>query len=386
MRELSVSTHGGRLSIQWPWKVKGNFFLLAFSIVWNVITLFVVAGIFLSEGFSLLAILPLSFHLLIGLFMLYFSITRYVNKTEVSVDHQSLTVDLGPLPWFGKKNIKSSELEQLFVIKDGSESAGSVKTDLYAVRAKLKNGKQLTIVSGLRSQERGLEIERLIEDYLKIKDEPVSSGFERLEEKFKQYFPNTTLPPLPGPINDKSGRASSTDFNTANPSSSFGGPTPPPRVVPTDLLDPLANGKGATMTLRHLNYEIAAVTQFDWNNNTTDRSGELRGGAQQTGFYSEDRGTRDRYFFEERPLAPKEFLRIGLGNPNNMPHTFTNGDEKYHQREVVDGYAYHEGSDSYAVRQWLYFTTASHTRFRVLECNGEMTVYIQEPVALKELA
>ena len=400
MRKLTITDHSGNLTLEWPWKAKGNMFLMGFSIFWNAIVLFIVGGLLIQDGFNIITLLPVSIHLIIGVALFYSALARQMNRTTLTVNKQQLSVDIGPLPWFGKKQIKSGDLEQLYVIEAGSETTGNRKTILYSIHAILKNKKKITLVRGIRDRERGLEIEKLIEEHLGIQDVPVESGYNELEEKFKKYFPNKPVPPLPGPINDKHNRAekeeahrrvtgfpSATDFPSANgtPAPS-GGPAPPPREVPIDLTDPLANGTGAVMSLRSLNYELNNVTQFDWENDTIDRSGELSGTTEETGFYSEDRGTRTRYYFEERDLSPKEFLRIGLGNIDNMPQQFTNGDEKYHLRETVSGYAYPAGRDGYPVRQWLYFTTSSHTRFRVLENGGHVKVYIQEPVALKELA
>ncbi|MFT6001161.1 MAG: hypothetical protein ACI81P_003630 [Neolewinella sp.] len=81
------------------------------------------------------------FHLLAGIFITWYAITRFLNRTKITVDRDKMQIDHGPIPWpFAKENrIPARSLVQLYVIK------GTVKVNdqpTYSLKAKLDTGER----------------------------------------------------------------------------------------------------------------------------------------------------------------------------------------------------------------------------------------------------
>lgn len=374
MPKLNIENRSGELEISWKWKNKTTWFFVFFTTFWNAIV-FVFVGTILSDGGGLLGFLPISLHAAIGLFLIYMTVARFLNQTTITVNRRHVKIAQGPVPWFGDKVVDSHELEQLYIAKSGSESSSSQTIELFALRAKVKKGKDITLVNSIQGKEKALEIEKSMEDHLGIIDEPVLHPANPLEKLVKKHFPGVELPTTV--VNDG---------KEPNPNGNDESDIPPARTFLNDLSDPVSIGIGMELDLGNAPVKLVAMTQLDWDNGTTDRSGIVEGGEEDAHVYSEDNGARGRQYFEERALSPKEFLRLGLGNPDQLPSSFANGDEKFYQREALNGYAYPENGKANTVQQWIYFTTSSQVRFRVIYEGGELAVFIQEPIALKALA
>lgn len=368
-KKLQIQQTSGQLTIQWRWYQPMAFFLLFFSLFWNSITL-VIAGLMLAEGDFLW---PLSIHLLAGLSIGYYTLLLFVNKTSITIDQHELRVAHGPFPWWGNKQIPSRELEQLYVIQSGHQKSSSKVTLLYDLRAKLKSGKDNSLVSGLTSEQQALEIEHLLEKHLHIRDEAVKAPVSDLEAAIKARFPNLNLP-MPQPINTgkQNSPVSSEAFNA-----------PPPRPLTEKNQDLLRKGRGTELLLGREKLLLTDFTQLDWSNGSTDRQAFLRdSNGQLRTIYAEDRGSRGLQYLEERALKAAEISALGLSEAAELPSSFLNGKDKYYQREAIQGHAYPDNGRPQALQQWLYFTTANPSRFRLVQhSNGQIEVYIQEPIA-----
>ncbi len=370
--KINIQQLGGRLSISWRWHSSIDYFLLFFSVLWN-------GGV----GFAAIAMLAngelpwmLSIHLATGFFVAYFTAARFLNTTEISVDHRQLEVAHGPIPWFGNKILPSNTLQQLFVVQEGHEKAGNKTTLLYSVKANRKNDKPITIVSSIRSQEVALDIERQIEQYLKIPDEAVTAPTNPLEKMLREKFPQLELPDT-GPINEGK------EVYTGSSSTVI----PAPRRLDTQQ-ELLSRGRGTSLRLDEEELQLLDFTQLDWSNGTTDRQAFLQDSkGQRRAIYAEDRGHRGFQYLEERALKEEEYQLLGLDERVTPPQSLQNGKDKYYQREAIHGFAYPDNGRPQSVQQWIYFTTAGPDRFRVVKVPGKpLAVYIQEPVAEPVLA
>ncbi|HNF27995.1 MAG TPA: hypothetical protein PKV80_26245, partial [Leptospiraceae bacterium] len=89
-----------------------------------------------------------------------------------------VTVKIGPLPWPGNQNIKSSDITQLYSKSVLTRNRNS-SSEHFEVHAVLKNKSHLCLAKTLEEMEQAFYIEQKIEDFLKIEDEPVRGEIKR---------------------------------------------------------------------------------------------------------------------------------------------------------------------------------------------------------------
>ncbi len=146
-------------------------FLTFFAIFWNGFLAFMVMSTSIGVSF-------LSIHLLVGLGLIYYLATIYLNYTDVIVNESYIEIDHRPIknPFVRSKRIESDDIDQLYVTKYVSSRTNGNPNYAYGLYAILKtNGKKINLVKGM-NKETQLYLEQEIERYLKIKDRPVSNA------------------------------------------------------------------------------------------------------------------------------------------------------------------------------------------------------------------
>jgi len=125
---------------------------------------------------SLLTLLGISVHLLVGLGFLLNIILTLINSTYITVDDYELAIEHRPfaLPFYSKnKYIDVKEIEQIYVNKYLSETVNGVKKYAYQIIAQLKNGEEVKVLKGFRHKDKALYVEQEIEIFLDIPDKAV---------------------------------------------------------------------------------------------------------------------------------------------------------------------------------------------------------------------
>lgn len=105
--------------------------------------------------------------LLLSAVGLYLMLAFLVNCTRLTGDENGLTVDHGPLPWFGNQHIPREDLHQLFV-----QVRNSGRTTEYRLCAHTSSGIRGLAGSGY-DPDALRQYEQALEDYFGIKDRPV---------------------------------------------------------------------------------------------------------------------------------------------------------------------------------------------------------------------
>jgi hypothetical protein len=181
--KVKMENWGGGLTLQWRWFNWMILLLTAFAIFWNGMMFSFVGGSLFSggEGDFFMPFPFLCFpHFWVGLALLYYVLTGYINKTTVTVDHNQLTVRHGPLPWWGNKQLNTAEIVQLYAKQNfGRSYRSNGWSGNFEVHAVMKQGKHQKLLSGLDSSEHVLFVEQVIEDYLGIVDYPVRGEYGR---------------------------------------------------------------------------------------------------------------------------------------------------------------------------------------------------------------
>lgn len=173
---LSVSTVGGELRIERRWYACTAIFLTAFCIMWfGFLAVWYVMAF--AVGNVIMMVFPL-LHVTLGLVIAYSTAAMYVNRTRIVAGRGHLTVNHGPLPWPGNRDIPTIQLEQLYCEEKFSRSRSGTSVS-YSVMARTTNGRQIALVTGLYDRDQALYMEQEIERHLKITDQHVAGGIRR---------------------------------------------------------------------------------------------------------------------------------------------------------------------------------------------------------------
>jgi len=166
------------LVIDYKWRhtksVSGG--LIFFAIVWNAMLLPFILSAILSGQF--LVLIFISLHLAVGLGLIGNIVSTLINRTSISVDDQQLSIEHKPLkiPFIKEYNINVDDIDQLYVKRYVSSRTNGVANYAFSVNAKVSgiNGnKDVSILKGLKKENKALYIEQEIELYLGIKDRRV---------------------------------------------------------------------------------------------------------------------------------------------------------------------------------------------------------------------
>jgi len=141
--------------------------LIPFALFWNG---FMVVWMYkaLSDGIWVMAAFG-SIHALVGIGLIYFCIACFLNKTDVSIDPNYLTVRHYPVPWMGNQKIRVHEIKQLYTKEHITRNKNSTSVS-YRVYAILNNLKEKKLISNLDTLSQGKYIEREIEAVLGLED------------------------------------------------------------------------------------------------------------------------------------------------------------------------------------------------------------------------
>ncbi|MBT8218820.1 MAG: hypothetical protein KJP00_03300 [Bacteroidia bacterium] len=152
---------------------KGFGFLVLFAFLWNLIIIPMVVGGLMAGEISVL--LGTSLHLLVGLGLIGYVASIFVNTTDIIVDRHYLEISHRPikLPFFKKHKIPSKDIKQLYVTRYVASTTNGVQNHAYGLYAILKNEKRVQILKGM-NRETQLYIEQEIENYLEIKDKKIT--------------------------------------------------------------------------------------------------------------------------------------------------------------------------------------------------------------------
>ncbi len=171
-----VEATPGSLLVRWRWFTVLGIFIMPFALFWNGIL--AVAAFGVSDGFThperLLFGLALP-HVWVGLGLFYFALATFVNSTTVRVANGFLMVRIGPLPWRGKRDLPTRDVQQLFVVEKRGNK-GSVSYELCAL---MRDGKRQSVLTGINDELGARFLEVRLEQVMNIVDQAVAGELRR---------------------------------------------------------------------------------------------------------------------------------------------------------------------------------------------------------------
>lgn len=108
----------------------------------------------------------------------YSAAVRAVNRTTLELSDSTLTIRVGPLPWFGGVTVPTAYLNQLFVRESGWQVPWRRARDKrYVLCARTADYATLPLVTPMEWLNNALWLERELEHQLGIKDESVAGEY-----------------------------------------------------------------------------------------------------------------------------------------------------------------------------------------------------------------
>lgn len=169
--QITIDQYDDYMHIRRKWRGFQTIMMAISAVVWFVIVAVMyfenVEAVYNNMGFMLFI---LGFAVL-GVFQIYLTLAFWLNKTDIFISTDLMEIKIGPVPWYGNKKLKTLGIKQFFTKKkiSGSREKRSVSFEVHYIDAE---GQDKKLVTGLPFSQHAELIERKIEQYLGIKDDP----------------------------------------------------------------------------------------------------------------------------------------------------------------------------------------------------------------------
>ena len=164
---------GTTLKLTRRWFSPIFIFLVFFCIFWDGSLIMAYALMSSAAEIGMLCTLP---HVGVGVGLTYYTLLGFVNRTEISVVGGQLSVEHLPLPWPGRRRLRSDEIEQLYCTEVVHRGKNGTSYS-YELHALLHDRKPLRLLSGLRVAEQARYVEQELERFLEIEDRLLEGEF-----------------------------------------------------------------------------------------------------------------------------------------------------------------------------------------------------------------
>ena len=114
-----------------------------------------------------------------GLGLIYLTVAIFINRTDIRIGRDLLSVRHYPLPFIGQKKIPTADVEQLFCSENQIRSNNTTRT-VYDVKVLLRDKSSKTLITGLDDARQARYIETEAEKFLRIDDSPVAGELPRV--------------------------------------------------------------------------------------------------------------------------------------------------------------------------------------------------------------
>jgi hypothetical protein len=376
--QLQISNGANGLEITFRWRSRMAYFLLFFTLVWDVaIIFFLLAG----AGWFILI------HLLVGLGLTWYVAAQLLNRTHILVRSGKLAVTHGPVPSLQKSaEVNARSISQLRTLKGGSyKPKNGKRVQLYKLALETDDGQEVTLIRNQHDRELLLSLERTIEDHLGITDVPVEEQAPDGQfnpdlaqwNEMKENMPAFLRKPMERMAERaQAGQASAMDEPRPSVMQPIPATVPDSETRPEDR-QPADFREGDAFRLRNRAYRVSRVRELDWTDPRHRQSRIIQAsavdGSDTKQFYAK-RSDEDWTYYEERPLDADERELLEFTDGGQPPLSLRNGDDRYYGGEPLQ---LRDGDG----REHTYYTTRSATQFRALRHDGgNWEVAVQEPV------
>lgn len=145
-----------------------TFLWLGGSLIGLVIALYTVKTI---EAFIFALFIP-GLHVVTGFVLLYLTLMQYFNRSEVRITPKSMSVLIGPMPWFGSKTLPLAGVKNFSVEKYVAYRQNDAPVFSYRLVAIISDSSRVTLVKGFQRLDEALLVESEVEKFLRMPDDP----------------------------------------------------------------------------------------------------------------------------------------------------------------------------------------------------------------------
>lgn len=163
--------------MSWRWRSVATAFLFVFALFWNGFLVVWFSTAFAS-GTTEMALFG-SIHALVGVGLAYSVLMQLFNSTRVTLEQGVFQVRHGPLPWLGGGSWKREDLAQLYGEQVVRNTKNGGRVFSYDLRAMLRDGRRVKLVTGLTDKAQVRWLERTFETRMGIVDVPVEGELAR---------------------------------------------------------------------------------------------------------------------------------------------------------------------------------------------------------------
>jgi hypothetical protein len=349
MKRLDLSRTNYELAISYRWRNPVAYFLIFFCLFWDgFLVMWYGIGLTVGSGMPAVFFLFPLIHVAVGVGLTYYTICLFVNKTLIRADQRTLSVKHVPLPWpRGNKEIPVRNIEQLFV----EEKTGNKGHKYHILSAQLKEGKTITLLPNVSATpEELLHLERSIEDYLGIPDQPVRGEMAGRTKVIGELGDRRRTPSLAPGYSGRVGVevAEVGDFIT------YGGRT----------------------------FEVSHLSIHQWNDGNTDRQLQLAAvdGQHALLYIMQNKGLFTLFLEVEFTKAQQLALDFDT-TPTPAAITYQRVDYELFTQQVGEQFLSGQIA-GISASQWLYRTAKGDEQLRILDHRGMQTVYFgQEEIS-----
>jgi hypothetical protein len=149
-----------------------------FAVAWDSFLIFWYSMAFSSENVPWIMVVFPVVHVAVGFGITYSTIAGFLNRTILRVTPENISIGFTPLPWIGKKQIRTAEIKQLYC-KDKeirTKNGSRTQYELYAVTTA---NQQVKLLGGLDNPDIAIFFEQQLERWLHIEDRPVVGEIPR---------------------------------------------------------------------------------------------------------------------------------------------------------------------------------------------------------------
>ena len=175
---LQVEENSQELIFERKWFTPTHIFLIFFVLFWNGFLVFwyFMASQINGDAKLIFMLFPL-IHVSVGIFIIYYTIAGFVNKTTIRADKMELSIRHAPMPWWGNKILEKSDIKQFYTkrVVNSSRNSTSIRFSLMAIT---KDDVIVKVLTDLTDVDEVKFMEQKIEAFWHITDVKVAGEFD----------------------------------------------------------------------------------------------------------------------------------------------------------------------------------------------------------------
>ena len=332
-KKIDIYEDHNSLGITLDWYTWGAWFLLLFTIIWNLFLVFWYSMAIENGAPLIFRIFPL-LHVGAGIAFFYYAMCSFFNTTYIDVMGGYLTVVHKPIPWWrGNKQLIINDIEQLYVKETKVDSKNDTRY-VYELRAKMKDkSDEIVLKLDELSSQKLQEIEAHLEKFIGINDYPVKGEYSKGQSA----------------VQKDQIRRFRRDFSDSN-------------------LGAIYNFRvGGLINLKNEELKIISITQYDWIDGNSDKLFQLVDTANKERLLYLEQNKALLNAYQEKPLSIIETNSISF-QTKNPPQSIELKGARYLLSHVKRGKKFISGiAESIETMQWMYADKDEKTYIRVVD-------------------